>query len=203
MFSTVKRIRQRLPVVEVNNSAQAHGEVPEILPALANFQSSPGVSHASDCICFSATQITPHKDRPMIKEFFFGGAGSATKLGDTGLFIMRVFAGSAMAVTHGLMKIQNPDKAISSATNLHFPVPVLFGWAAILSEFLGGILLALGLLTRPAAFFIASTMVVAAFMQNGAAPFDKKELALVYLAMMVYFLFNGGGRFSVDAAIRK
>ena len=36
--------------------------------------------------------------------------------------------------------------------------PTFFGWAAILSEFVGGILLAVGLLTRPAAAFSFATL---------------------------------------------
>lgn len=139
----------------------------------------------------------------MIKDLFFGGAGCATKLGDAGLFVLRVFAGASMAIAHGLGKIQDPDKAISAARGLNFPVPVAFGWAAILSEFLCGLLLALGLLTRVSAFFIGVTMVVAAFLMHGSDPYKIKELALAYLAMMILFLCTGGGRFSVDALIRK
>lgn len=137
----------------------------------------------------------------MLKNILFGGAGCATKLGDTGLLIMRVFAGGAMAIGHGLGKIQNPEKAIGMARGMNFPVPDAFGWAAIISEFLGGILLALGLFTRPAAFFIGTTMVVAAFVQLGPMPFARKELALAFLSMMIFFLCAGGGRFSVDALI--
>ncbi len=133
----------------------------------------------------------------------FGGAGAATKLGDAGLLVMRVFSGLAMAFGHGLGKVQDPDRAIGSASGLGFPAPTLFGWALILTEFLGGILLALGLLTRPSAFFIGFTMAVAAFMRHGADAFGKKELALMYLAIMLVFVLAGPGRFSLDKLISK
>lgn len=139
----------------------------------------------------------------MLKEILFGGSGATTKLGDIGLLILRLFAGIAFTVAHGLVKVQNPGIAINSARSLNFPVHELFGWAAILSEFLGGILLALGLLTRPAALFIAGTMCVAAFMVHGNDGFKTQELALVYLSVMILFLCTGGGRFSVDSLIRK
>jgi putative oxidoreductase len=138
----------------------------------------------------------------MLKNILFGGTGCATKVGDAALFILRVFAGLAFAIAHGLPKIQDSAGAISSARGLNFPMPEVFGWAAILSESLGGILLALGLLTRPAAFFLACTMVVAAFMIHGEHPFQKQELAFIYLTVMVLFMAIGGGRFSVDALIR-
>lgn len=139
----------------------------------------------------------------MIKDLLFGGAGCATKLGDAGLLLLRVFAGASMSIAHGLGKIQDPDKVISSAEGLNFPAPMVFGWAAILSEFLGGLLLALGLMTRLAAFFIGSTMVVAAFVAHENDAYKIKELAIAYLAMMILLLCTGGGRFSVDSLIRK
>lgn len=139
----------------------------------------------------------------MIKDLVFGGQGSSSKLGDAGLLILRVFTGGAMAFGHGLAKIQNPDKAIKAASNIGIPLPEIMGWAANLSEFLGGILLALGLLTRPSACLIGITMAVAAFMIHGSDPFQKKELALIYLASCIVFVFNGAGRFSIDTLIRK
>jgi len=139
----------------------------------------------------------------VIKELVFGGQGTSTKLGDAGLLILRVFAGAAMAFAHGLGKVQNPGKAIASADKLGFPVPEVMGWAATLSEFMGGLLLALGLLTRPSAFVLAVTMSVAAFMAHGSDPFQKKELALAYLSMYILLLCTGGGRFSIDALIKK
>jgi putative oxidoreductase len=108
-----------------------------------------------------------------------------------------------MAFGHGLGKVQNPDKIIAGAEGMGFPVPMLFGWAAILSEFLGGILLALGLLTRPVAVFIGITMAVAAFIAHGADPFGRKEMALLYLGIMLLFACVGGGRLSIDKLISK
>lgn len=138
----------------------------------------------------------------MLKKFLFGGEGTATKLGDLALMLMRVFIGLSFAIAHGLPKVQDSSGAIGAARGLSFPVPEVFGWAAILTEFLGGILLALGLLTRPAAVFTGITMIVAAFMIHGAHPFQKKELALAYLTTMILFLAIGAGRYSTDALIR-
>lgn len=139
----------------------------------------------------------------MLKDILFGGAGCTGRLGDVGLLILRVFTGLTMAIGHGLGKVQSPDQIISGTEGMGFPVPTLFGWSAILSEFLGGILLALGLLTRPAAFFVGITMGVAAFVAHAADPFSTKEMALLYLGIMILFVCAGGGRFSIDRLISK
>lgn len=137
-----------------------------------------------------------------MKKFLFGGTGCTTKVGDIALMVMRVFVGLAFAIAHGLPKVAEPSKAIGAARSLNFPMPEAFGWSAILAEFLGGILLALGLLTRPSAFMLGATMVVAAFMIHGPHAFQKKELALTYLCITGLFLVIGGGRYSIDQLIR-
>ena len=71
-----------------------------------------------------------------------------------------------------------------------------------LAEFAGGILLAIGLCTRPAAFFILCTMGVAAGIAHSDDPYRDKELALLFGAVAVMFLLAGSGRFSVDRLLR-
>jgi len=139
----------------------------------------------------------------MLKELLFGGKGAADKLGDLGLLILRVFLGLTMAVAHGLPKVQNPSRVIDGLAGSQIPMPQVTVWFAILAEFLGGILLALGLLTRPAAFFTGFTMVVAGFVIHASDPYKVKELAFAYLAASLLLVFTGGGRFSVDQLIRK
>ena len=68
------------------------------------------------------------------------------RLADAGLLLLRVFAGLSLAGAHGWSKVTNPSGIIKGAGDLGFPAPALFGWAAALSEFLGGLLLAIGLL---------------------------------------------------------
>ena len=73
----------------------------------------------------------------------------------------------------------------------------------MLAEFLGGILLALGLFTRPAAFLIMSTMTVAAFGAHARDPWETKEKALLYLFVAIFFLLAGGGKFAIDRYFRR
>jgi putative oxidoreductase len=115
----------------------------------------------------------------------------------------RIFFGLTMALTHGMMKFPPPAMLVEGLGSMGLPLPTAMAWAASLSEVLGGLLIAAGLFTRPAALFLAITMAVAAFVAHGADPFAKKEMALLYLFSSIMFLAIGGGRFSVDALIAR
>nr|BFD58539.1 hypothetical protein CKG001_06460 [Bdellovibrio sp. CKG001]BFD61967.1 hypothetical protein BdHM001_06480 [Bdellovibrio sp. HM001] len=121
-----------------------------------------------------------------------------TKYDDMALTILRVFIGLAMAFSHGLGKLPPPEMLVSGVASLGFPMPEFFAWCAGLAEFVGGILLALGLLTRPAAAFVVFTMAVAAFGVHAADPFIKKEMSLLYLFASLFFVIHGAGRWSID-----
>jgi putative oxidoreductase len=78
----------------------------------------------------------------------------------------------------------------------------LMALAAGSAEFFGGIALLLGLLTRPAAFILAITMLVAIItvhLPNGLfLSNDGYEFGLALLGISVALVFNGGGKFSLD-----
>lgn len=138
-----------------------------------------------------------------IRDILVGGPGGGSKLADVGLAVVRVLAGVAMAINHGADKIRDPSKIIGGAEGMGFPAPTFFGWMAALSEFFGGILLALGLATRPAAFFVGCTMFTAAFVAHARDNFKTREAALLFLSVAVLFLLVGSGRYGVDALLRR
>jgi putative oxidoreductase len=82
---------------------------------------------------------------------------------------------------------------------------------AILAEFLGGLGLIVGLLTRVAAFGIGVNMLVAIFAVHAASGFfmnwsgtqkgEGYEYHLLVLAIAAYLLIRGAGAFSVDGAL--
>ncbi len=121
-----------------------------------------------------------------------------------GLLWLRVLMGFGIAY-HGYGKIFGGDLAMltEGLVKMGMPAPQLLGWLAALSEFLGGICIALGLGTRIAAFFVFFTMSVAAFRAHAADPFQVKELALAYWTMAGTLIFTGGGLFSLDAARKR
>ncbi|HXV28682.1 MAG TPA: DoxX family protein [bacterium] len=125
-------------------------------------------------------------------------------LREVGFLGLRLFFGGVMAY-HGYGKIfgGRMDKFAEGVGQMGFPFPEFFAWASALSELAGGVFLALGLWTRPAAFFILSTMSVAFFIRHRLDPFKVKELALAYGTVAFAFLMAGGGRWSLDRLLSK
>jgi putative oxidoreductase len=92
-----------------------------------------------------------------------------------------------------------------------FPAPL--GFLAIVAEFLGSIGLAIGLLTRVAAFGIACVMVVAVltthtphgFFMNwyGSQKGEGFEFHLLVLGIALALMLGGAGLWSVDALFAR
>lgn len=90
-------------------------------------------------------------------------------------------------------------------------IPPFWAGLSFLAELLGGILILLGLLTRPAALSIAVTMFVAGmkvglpngFFLDTQGPKDGVEYVFVLLLIAVYFIIKGAGKISLDAVISK
>lgn len=139
----------------------------------------------------------------MPKKVLFAGESGLSVAANAGLALLRIFTGISIATAHGIGKIPPGEGLVTRAEELGFPAPVVFAWAAALSEFLGGMFLALGLFTRLAAFFIACTMLVAILGVHAADPYQKKELAFMYFFVAAAFMLKGSGDWSVDALLRK
>ncbi|MCY7374710.1 MAG: DoxX family protein [Pyrinomonadaceae bacterium] len=139
----------------------------------------------------------------MLKQLLFGGESGLSPLANAGLTLLRIFAGVALALSHGIGKLPPSEQFIAGTANIGFPAPTVFAWAAALSEFLGGAFLALGLFTRLSSFFIAVTMLVALVGVHLNDPFGKKELAFLYLFIALCFLLKGAGDWSLDSIWRK
>lgn len=122
---------------------------------------------------------------------------------DLALASLRLFVGLAMAFSHGLGKLPPSEGLINGVGALGFPASEFFAWCAALAEFAGGLLIAVGFLTRPAAAMLIITMLVAALGVHGADPFGKKEMALLYFFVGLFFLLHGAGRWSLDFVITK
>lgn len=131
---------------------------------------------------------------------------SLDKYRDWGLLILRVGIG-IMFVLHGFPKIiGGPEKwamlgKAMNALGINFS-PVFWGFMAAVSEFAGGILLALGFFTRPACFFLLCTMIVASSMH-----LSKGDSFVIYSHAMksgilfLSLLFIGPGKYSLDDQI--
>ncbi|WP_209400551.1 DoxX family protein [Pseudozobellia sp. WGM2] len=119
-----------------------------------------------------------------------------TLMRDIGLAILRI-AASAMMLTHGYGKLQMLINGAEFGNPIGIgSTPSLF--LAVIGEFVCPILIIFGFKTRWAAIPTAITMAVAAFIAHGADPFQKKEMALLYLTIFVVIALVGPGKFSVD-----
>jgi putative oxidoreductase len=138
----------------------------------------------------------------MLKNCFASSLDHDTK-GSAALLVARLMFGCLMAFTHGLGKLPPPEMMVEGLGSMGLPLPGLMAWAAALAEFAGGLLIAVGLLTRPAALLWVITMLVAAFVAHAADPIAKKEMALLYLGFGILLMGTGAGRFSVDYFLGK
>lgn len=137
-----------------------------------------------------------------LRQILFGSTANSAAA-DAALLLLRVAFGLALALAHGVGKVPPSERFIGVTAEMGFPLPVVFAWAAGLAELAGGLLLVVGLLTRPAAVLAGVTMAVAAFVRHAGDAFADRELALLYLAVMVVLAITGAGRYSVDAALRR
>lgn len=139
----------------------------------------------------------------MLKQILFGGESGLSWAANIGFALLRIFTGVALMFAHGAGKVPPSEKLVESTAKLGFPMPEFFAWAAGLSEFVGGGLLALGLLTRISSFFIACVMLTALLGVHIADAFDKQEKAFLYLFIALCFLMKGAGDWSVDSFLRR
>lgn len=122
---------------------------------------------------------------------------------DIGLLMLRLGAGLFMAFGHGLGKLPPSEGFIGGVEKLGLPMPASFAWMAGISEFFGGLFIAAGLFTRPAAFLWICTMGTAAFIRHADDPFASKEKAFLYLVLGIFFLLVGSGKYSLGRILFK
>lgn len=137
-----------------------------------------------------------------ISRLLFGSATPPGAWANFGLLLLRLHVGVSMA-SGGLDKLPVPDWFVEQVSGIGFPMPEFFAFAAAMAEFAGGVLLAFGLFTRPAAFFLAITIGVAAFGFHEVTPIRQLHITQVLFWSYVLFAFAGGGRYSLDGLVSK
>jgi putative oxidoreductase len=112
--------------------------------------------------------------------------------------LMRIVSGILFAC-HGAQKLFG----VLGGTKQTEPMMM----AAGVIEFVGGIMIAVGLLTGYAAFIASGQMAVAYFMRHASGGFwpivNKGELAVLYCFVFLYIASRGSGILSLDALFGK
>jgi putative oxidoreductase len=118
------------------------------------------------------------------------------------LSVLRIVTG-LMIIQHGMGKLLG-FPAFPAYANVQ---PLSLIGAAGFIELIGGALLILGLLTRPAAFILSGEMAFAYFMVHAPKSFypliNGGTLAIMYCFTCLYLSAAGAGPWSVDAAMKR
>ena len=114
--------------------------------------------------------------------------------------VLRIVAGLMFAM-HGTQKLFG-----TPGDGRRMPLTSRMGAAGVI-EFVGGVLIALGLFTSCAAFVASGEMAVAYFKQHapgGALPIlNRGELAVLYCFVFLYMAAQGSGIWSFDTLMRR
>jgi putative oxidoreductase len=131
------------------------------------------------------------------------GSGNPGSAADAGLAVLRVVAGLLLVALHGLGKVPPQEGYVGWIGSLGFPAPLAFAWMAAFAEVVGGVLLAIGLLTRPAALLLVIHFVVVVLVAHAGDALGDRELGILFGTVALLFMLAGPGRFSLDAVIGR
>jgi putative oxidoreductase len=114
------------------------------------------------------------------------------------LLVLRISL-AVLMIRHGFPKLTK----LLEGGEIQFGNPIGLGpgislGLAVFAEFFCSILVGIGLGTRLASIPLMITMGVAAFISHGADPFERKELAIMYLLFYLVLLVMGSGKYSID-----
>ena len=125
-----------------------------------------------------------------------------SKWGPRLLSVLRIVAGFLL-MQHGMQKLLGLPAPMPTGT---VPLLSLFGFVGVL-ELGGGLLLLLGLFTRPVAFVLSGLMAAAYFMAHAPQGFwpllNQGELAALYSFVFLYLAVAGGGAWALDRLLRR
>lgn len=127
---------------------------------------------------------------------------------DVGVLILRLAFGFQLvkvSYLNALYPAENIPQFVAFLTALGFPMPSIGAYVAAYTEFLGGILLLLGLWTRWAAMFLIINFSVAFTMAHLRLNDDYQNTfaSANLLAVNIFLLLNGPGKYSIDEWLTK
>lgn len=116
------------------------------------------------------------------------------------LAVLRIVSG-LLFLEHGLQKFLGFPPGPMAGVGLQFNS--MIGFAGI-PELICGLLITIGLFTRPAAFLASGTMAVAYWTVHAPRDFfplnNQGDAAILFCFVFLYLVFAGAGPLSIDAA---
>ncbi|TGE15400.1 DoxX family protein [Hymenobacter elongatus] len=143
-----------------------------------------------------------------MKKVLFGSYALPSRPADVALLLFRLHVGLSIAIGAGWGKLSSlagaggpPEWFVQQVSGLGFtqPSPYVWAWLACWGEFAGGLLIAVGLLTRLSALQLAFQFFVISFLW-----YEKPEfLTGMYYQQLLFWAFAllsvvGSGRYSLD-----
>jgi putative oxidoreductase len=123
-----------------------------------------------------------------------------TSLAPLSELLLRLVAGGFLII-HGIPKFSNLAGVQGMVESLGFYPGTV--WAPLLAstETIAGLLIAIGLFTRPAAFAAMIVLLVTVYFHwiFKAEGFAGAEKSLIWAAVMLFLVAHGAGRYSIDA----
>ena len=116
---------------------------------------------------------------------------------------------SVLRIAVGLLFVEHGTQKILGFPISANPGPALHSLQGVqgLIELVGGLLILVGLFTRPVAFVLCGDMAVAYFMSHAPKNFfpmlNGGDAAILYCFVFLYLVFAGPGAWSVDEAVAR
>jgi uncharacterized membrane protein YphA (DoxX/SURF4 family) len=118
---------------------------------------------------------------------------------ETGLTLIRIMIGLFM-IYHG-SEVFDKQKIVDYAkwlTDLNFPSPLFMGYLGKAIEFVAGIFLLTGFLTRLAIIPLIVTMLIICFGMGKGKIFMEDQHPFLFVLLFLVIFFTGPGKFSLD-----
>lgn len=117
------------------------------------------------------------------------------------LAVLRIVT-ALIFIEHGLQK----QFGFPASANGMYPAAGSLPWLASFIEIIGGLMVLFGFYLRPAALLMSGTMAVAYWTAHAPRSFfpvnNGGDAAILYCFVFLYFVFAGGGAWTVNGAKR-
>lgn len=119
--------------------------------------------------------------------------------------VIRAFLGTFLVymAQDNVLDAARMDEFVVYLAGHGVPLPELAARVSVWAQFVGGVLILAGALTRPAALVIVVNFVVALIVVHAELPFRTWLEPCAMLASALSLLLGGAGPWSVDARLKK